>query len=98
MGRKSGRGPSGASNGVSDPESVTTMREWEDEVETERRWRDVRRGKRERETGQENEEGKGGGKREHLRAATACVSSLNECKPRSGGSPLDLLFSSPDSL
>lgn len=38
------------------------------------------------------------GEREHLRVATACVSSLNECKPRSGGSPLDLLFSSPDSL
>jgi len=69
--------------------------------------RSVNRGrkrlKREREREREGERGGKENERGRRRAgehgaATACVSRLNECKPRSGGSPLDLLFSSPDSL
>jgi hypothetical protein len=67
-----------------------------------------REGERERERERESERERGRKENERVRrrgmggrehgAATACVSRLNECKPRSGGSPLDLLFSSPDSL
>lgn len=63
----------------------------DEEKESAKRDRTMKRGR-------EKEREKERGEREHLRVATACVSSLNECKPRSGGSPLDLLFSSPDSL
>lgn len=96
-----------ASYGVPGPvRATTTTRGMRDRkgVRGTRRKSD-REGKREREKwcGHRGEERRIRGKkrekeRKRRSTATACVSRLNECKPRSGGSPLDLLFSSPDSL
>lgn len=95
-----------ASYGVPGPVRATTTRGMRDRkgVRGTRRKSD-REGKREKEVvwasrGRAKNTRKEERERERRRrsTATACVSRLNECKPRSGGSPLDLLFSSPDSL
>lgn len=94
-----------ASYGVPGPVRATRTRGMRDR-KSERDEDEEEIGQGERERGgvgiegksEEYEERKRGRGRRRRSTATACVSRLNECKPRSGGSPLDLLFSSPDSL
>lgn len=94
-----------ASYGVPGPVRATRTRGMRDrKSERDEDEEEIGQGKRERGgvgiegKSEEYEERKRGRGRRRRSTATACVSRLNECKPRSGGSPLDLLFSSPDSL
>lgn len=94
-----------ASYGVPGPVRATRTRGMRDrKSERDEDEEEIGQGKRERGgvgiegKSEEYEERKRKRWRRRRSTATACVSRLNECKPRSGGSPLDLLFSSPDSL